>query len=366
MSDNIVFLGCGDVAPVHEPMAPYSTLARPVLATGDIRFGQCERLYTTKGERSAHGSTTSRLAPHMISLFGDCGFNVVSLACNHVMDWGADAMLDTKERLQAMGIQVIGAGRNLREARQPAIIEKNGVRVAVLAYCSVLMDGYAAEANKAGAAPLRVHTSYEPYEYQAGVPPRIITVPFEEDMAGMAEDIANAKKSCHAVVVSMHWGVHYIPRLIAEYQPIAAKAAFKAGADLIVGHHPHVPKAIEMIDGKACFYSVGNFIMSDFSASKPGFKEKFKRYGVVPDVEEFPKCPMGKDSKHSLIAKAVISKAGVDKVSFLPVQIDRELRPEVLRRSDPRFDTVVNFMDSVSEDHHHNFKIEGDEVVLQG
>lgn len=364
-TESIVLFGCGDVAPVHEPMAPYSTLARPVLATGDIRFGQCERLYSDRGTRSAHGSTTSRLKPHMISVFGDCGFNVVSLACNHVMDWGEDALLDTIELLRKQGIQVIGAGRNLQEARQPAIIEKSGVRVAILAYCSVLMEGYAAEPNKAGAAPLRVHTSYAPYEYQAGVPPRIVTVPYEEDLQGMVEDIAKAKKAANAVVVSMHWGVHYIPRLIAEYQPIAAKAAFKAGADLILGHHPHVPKAIEVNDGKVCFYSLGNFVMSDFSASKPGFAEKFKRYGVIPDVEEFPRCPMGKDSKHSLIAKAVLTREGVEKVAFLPVQIDKQLRPEVLHHGDPRFDVVVNFMDSVSEGYNHPFSIEGDEVVLQ-
>ena len=301
----------------------------------------------------------------MISVFGDCGLNVVSLACNHVMDWGADALLDTIELLEKQGIQVIGAGRNLEEARRPAIIEKNGVRVAILAYCSVVMEGYAAESNKAGAAPLRVHTSYEPYEYQAGVPPRIVTVPYEEDVLGMVEDIAKAKRTAHAVVVSMHWGVHYIPRLIAEYQPIAAQAAFSAGADLILGHHPHVPKAIETRDGKVCFYSLGNFIMSDFSATKPGFAEKMKRYGVVPDVEDFPRCPMGNDSKHSLIAKAVFTRAGVEQVSFLPVQIDRELRPEVLRHGDPRFETVVNFMDSVSEDYNHRFTIEGNEVVIQ-
>ena len=363
--ENIVLFGCGDVAPIHDPMEPYTTLARPVLATGDIRFGQCERMYSEKGTRSLHGGTTSRNEPHMVSIFGDCGFNVVSLACNHVLDWGEDALMDTIEGLQKQGIQVIGAGRNLQEARQPAIIEQNGVRVAILAYCSVLMEGYAAEANKAGAAPLRVHTSYEPYEYQAGIPPRVVTVPYEEDLAGMVEDIAKAKKTAHAVVVSLHWGVHHISRLIAEYQPIAAKAAFKAGADLILGHHAHVPKAIEVIDGKACFYSLGNFIISDFLPLKPEYIERLKIYGVTPDVEEFPSCPMGKDSKHGLIAKAVLSREGVKKVSFLPVQIDKQLRPEVLKHADPRFDVVVNFMDWVSEGFNHKFTVEGDEVVLK-
>src|SRR5262249_12295524 len=95
-----------------------------------------------------------------------------------------------------------------------------------------------------GIAPLRAHTYYQPTEFQAGIPPRVVTIPYEEDLEGMVEDIAKARKVAHVVVVSLHWGIHHIPRMIADYQPIAAKAAFRAGADLILGHHPHVPKAI--------------------------------------------------------------------------------------------------------------------------
>ena len=126
----------------------------------------------------------------------------------------------------------------------------------------MLREGYAATADKPGVAPLRVHTFYEPTEYQPGIPPRVITVPYEEDLAGVVEDIARAKKSADAVIVVLHWGLHFIPRAIAEYQPKAAEAIFKAGADMIVGHHAHVPKAIGVHGGKVCFYSVSNFIMS--------------------------------------------------------------------------------------------------------
>ena len=89
-------------------------------------------------------------------------------------------------------------------------------------------------------------------------------------------------------------------------------------------------------------------------------------YGVDSDMDEYPHCPHGKDSHHSLIAKAVLSNEGVKKVSFLPVQIDKQLRPEVLSHSDPRFDVVVNYMDWASQGYNHKFKIEGEEVVLTG
>ena len=366
--EEIVLLGCGDIGPLHEPMETYSTLAGHTLATGDVRFGQCERVYSDRGPRQLPTGMSKCLKPHMISVFSHCGFNVVSLASNLTMDSGADALLDTIELFQKKGIQAIGAGRNLQEARRPAIVEQNGVRVAILAYCSVLKEGYAAGPRKAGIAPLRVHTYYEPTQYQPGVPPRVVTIPYLEDLEGMVEDIVEAKKTAHAVVISLHWGIHHIPRMIAEYQPIVAKAAFKAGADLILGHHAHVPKAVEVRSGKVCFYSLGNFIFSTVSAQKPGWAESFAKqygqYGVFPDPDEYPRLSMGPDSKRSFIAKAVFSREGVKKASFLPVLIDKLSRPEVLSHGDPRFDDALKFMDWVSEGYDHKFTVEGDEVVV--
>ena len=252
MEQNLILLGVGDVSPSHEPVEAFVTLARPTLATGDIRIGQCERVYSEQGAAQVHSLRhrleRNLLKPHMAAAFDE--FNVVSMASNHAMDWGDDAMLATIQLLKKKGLHVIGAGRNLEEARQPAIIEKNGVKVAILAYCSVLRDGYEARPAKAGCAPLRAHTYYQAQEYYPGFPPRVVTVPYEEDVAGMVEDIAKAKKLAHAVVVIMHWGLQHIPRVIPDYEPTAAKAAIAAGADLIIGHHPHIPKPIAVYGGK--------------------------------------------------------------------------------------------------------------------
>ena len=367
--NSVVLLGVGDIGPVHDPMDAYSTLVRPVLAGGDIRFGQCERIYS---DRKVGGLSVDPefirgnrpLRPEQISVFTDCGFDIVSVAGNHMGDYGMDSVMDTIEHFNKRGIQTVGAGRNLQEARRPAIIEKNGVKVAFLAYCSIVIEGYEAGPNKAGIAPLRAHQSYVAMDYQAGIPPRVVTVPYEEDLANMVEDITNAKKAADVVVLSLHWGLHFIPKMIAEYQPIVAEAAFKAGADLILGHHAHVPKAIENQNGKVCFYSLGNFIFTTDTSKKPTFAKFMKHMGVVPDIADAPLCPHGAASKHSLIAKAVLTREGVKKVSFLPVQIDKQLRPEVLNHSDPRFDTVVKYLDWASEDFAHKFVVEGDEVVV--
>ena len=363
-SSSVTLFGVGDVGPIHEPMDAYSTLVRPVLANAGIRFGQCERVYSERGALQLHsGGAHSRVKPHMASIFTACGFDIVSVASNHGMDWGEDALLDTLELFDKKGIKTVGAGRNLEEARKPAFIEKNGVKIAFLAYCSVLNEGYAAGPKKAGIAPLRAHTYYEAVDYQAGVPPRVVTVPYEEDLEGLVEDVKAAKQKADVVIVSLHWGVHFVPKVIADYQVITAKAAFAAGTDLILGHHAHTPKAIGVHDGKTCFYSLSNFIMSSSAKHGPAIQAFEKKYGVKLDPD-YPNLAYGEDGKRSMIAKAVIGKSGVTQSAFIPVVIDKQLRPEVIKGSDARFADALRFMEWASADFPHRFTAQGDEIVI--
>lgn len=367
--DVVVLLGCGDVGPVHGSPDGYAELVKPILASADIRLGQCERVYSERGALQVHsGGQHTRLPSHMASVFTACGFDIVSLASNHAMDWGEDALLDTIALMHEKGILTIGAGRDLQEARKPAIIERNGVRVAFLAYCSVLHEGYEAGPAKVGVAPLRIHTYYEPLEYQPGMPSKVVTIPFEEDMEALKADVAAAKQEAHVVVLSLHWGLHFIPRLIADYQPLVAHTALEAGADIILGGHAHVPKAIEVYEGKGCFYSLSNFIMSAPAAANQLQAEQhrsrfFKRYGVDLDPE-YPNLPYGMDAKRSLVAQAVLTTKGVARVSFFPVLIDKQLKPEFLLPGDTRFDDAVRYMEWASEGFTHKFSVEGNEVVI--
>lgn len=360
--DTVVLLGCGDIGATEEPIEAYGDLVRSTLATGDIRFGQCERLYSERGTLKFPDYGSKRAKPHLASVYTDCGFNVVSVASNHGGDWGEDALIDTVDLFQKMGMHTIGAGRNLREARKPAIVERNGVRVAFLGYCSVLREGYEATPDGAGMAPLRVHTHYEPRDFNAGVPPRVVTVPYEEDLQAMVEDIIAAKKLAHAAVLSLHWGVHYYEKVIAEYQPIVAHAAIDAGVDLILGHHAHLPKAIEVYKGKVCFYSLANFIMN-LKRSPESAAKLVKKYGIKLDPA-YPKQGYGEGSHRTLIAKAIFSKEGVKKVSYLPAMINKECQPEVLHRGDPRFDDMVRYIEWASEGFDHKFTAEGDEILI--
>lgn len=364
MADAVVLLGCGDVGPIHDPIEGYGSLVRETLATADIRFAQVERVYSERGMLQPHsGGGHSRLPPAMASVFTDCKFNVASVASNHAMDWGAEALLDTIDLLRGQGIQTIGGGRNLTEARRPAVIDCKGLRVAMLAYCSILHDGYAAGPDKAGVAPLRAHTRYELVDYQPGASARAVTTPNAEDLDALLSDVRTAKQSADKVVVSLHWGVHFVPRVIADYQVTVTHAAFEAGADLILGHHAHVPKAIEVYAGKTCFYSLSNFIMSSPAKNASSATDFCQRYGVTLDPD-YPHLPYGTDAKRSLIAKAVMLPGGPTRTSFLPIMIDRHLRPEILRAGDPRFSDMIQYMDWASTGFTHHFAVDGDEVAI--
>ena len=363
-ASEVVLLGAGDIGPVHAPIDQYSTLVQPTLATADIRFGNCERQYSRRGVhnyQSPHGCQP----PEMAKIFTDCGFDALSLANNHMLDFGIEPMLDTRALMIEKGIQVTGAGKNIEEARQPAIVERNGVRVAFLAYSSVFPPKGEAGPNTPGLAPLRVKTYHEMRE--VSMPPKVVSFAWDEDLKAILSDIAAARRKADIVVLSLHWGVIWIPRIIADYQPVVAHAAIDAGADLILGHHAHVPKAIEVYKGKVCFYSLSNFCMTKPFPNE-AWSEPVWSVGSVPSYTEldpeYPLLPYGKDGKRSLLARAVLSKKGISRVSFLPMMIDKKYRPEVLHHGDSRFDDAVKYMDWTSDGFKHRFSVEGDEVVI--
>src|SRR5262249_50911012 len=276
----VTLMACGDIGPVFEPTERLADLIAPVLRQADVRLGQCERTYSERGadpqftdgpgQQSGHHS---RLPPRMAGIFKAAGIDIVSMASNHAMDWGPDALLDTIDLFRGMGKQVIGAGRDGEEARKPAIVERNGVRIAILAYCSVLRSGQAAGKGKVGIAPVRAHNHYLPEEFQPGTPPKIVTVPYEEDVLALQEDIRKAKQQADVVIVSIHWGLRLVPKTICTYQPPGAPAAIDAGAALILGHHAHSIKAIEVYKGKVCFYSIGNFMTTGAPKARAAFLE---------------------------------------------------------------------------------------------
>ena len=267
MADNkqsVTLMAGGDIGPVYEPTEQFAELIAPVLQQADLRFGQCERIYSESGWEPQFsygpGGQHTRLHPRMAGVWKAAGIDIVSLASNHAMDWGPEAVLDTIELFRGMGKHVIGAGRRRRRpaSRPSSSATASRSRSSPIARCC----GTARRPGegKAGIAPMRAHTYYAPEEFQPGTPPKIITVPYEEDLQALQEDIRKAKQQADVVIMSIHWGLRHVPKTICTYQPPIAHAAIDAGADLILGHHAHSIKAVEVYKGKVCFYSIGNFM----------------------------------------------------------------------------------------------------------
>lgn len=369
---DISFIATGDCGPTHGPrdgfpVERYSELVRPTLQSVDLRFTNCERQYSDRGEntRGDDGQPHGRQPPSMAQIFTDCGFDAATIANNHMWDFGPEALVDTRALLISKGIAPTGAGKDLDEARKPAIVEKNGVKVGFLGYCSVIPPGGEAGPGKVGIAPLRVKTEYEPRGPHA--PVRVKTSPDDADMAMILEDIKKLRPQVDVLMVAFHWGVIWVPRIIADYQVTAAHACIDAGADMIIGHHAHVPKAIEMYKGKAIFYSLSNFCMTKPERSHKWNEQPWVHGALLNHTDQNPEMPLlpyGKDAVRTLLAKAVIGKGGVKEVSFLPMMIDKLYRPEPLKRGDARFDDMVNYMDWASEGFDHRFEVAGDEVKI--
>lgn len=166
----------------------------------------------------------------------DAGYDVLSLATNHSGDAGARGVLDTVRVLDAAGIAHAGAGADLAAARRAATLTVRGLRVAFLAYTDVPPEDYGAAETRPGNARLD-----------------------HRDYASVAADIRAARAGADLVVVLAHWGVEYEDRP-RPWVVAAARAMVDAGADLVIGDHPHWVQSVELYHGRYIAYSTGNFV----------------------------------------------------------------------------------------------------------
>lgn len=347
-------------------------LSAPVLKKYDLRFCQLENILSEKGTASTVGRVPARAHPRNVEALTIGGFDVVSFASNHCLDWGIEAMLDTIELVRSKGIQVVGAGKDSEEARRPVIVEKKGIRVGFLGYNSILPYGYWADVKKPGCAPLRVVTHYEMVEHeQPGTPPRILTYPHKEDMDAMLQDIRALKAQADVVLLSLHWGLHFTRAKLATYQQEVAHAAIDAGADVIIGTHSHILKGIETYKGKVIFYSLGNFALdSGWTKSwpnlTPGQKEMLELYNIQIDPAWARTYPHPPESRNTMVVTLTIGKGGIEKVAFLPALINIKAQACVLRRTEKGFEDVVKYVEEITKEAGLNARYapEGDEVVV--
>lgn len=251
----------------------------------DIAFGNLETTITD-GEPVEAFEMRFRADAHAGRSLKEAGFEILSLANNHTFDFGEKGLSDTQSALDDAGILHVGAGRDDVEAGQPMFIQANGIQFAFLAYTDGHFSGREAGSGRPGAAFMR--------------PER------------MKAAVAGASTFADVVIVSMHSGDEYElePN---ETQKAFARAAIDAGADMVVGHHPHVVQSAEIYQGRPIYYSLGNFVFdqmwSEETRSGLALEVIFGKDGILQTtyhpiiIEEYARPRPAEEKKTALIER---------------------------------------------------------------
>ncbi len=238
VGDVMLARSVGDRIVADGPGVPFAGVAG-ILLGADIAVANLECAISGRGEPAAKGFTF-RAPPAAADALGSGGIDVVSLANNHTFDYGPAALADTGAALEARGIAHAGAGASAAAARAPAVVTRNGLRIAFLSYVDVPVEWggfdtrqWEATADTPGVAWLNVDH--------------------------VEADVRAARAVAELVVVLMHFGFEneFAP---SDAQRFQARAAIDAGAALVIGHHPHVLQPAEWYGSGLIVYSLGNFV----------------------------------------------------------------------------------------------------------
>lgn len=217
--------GCIDEELLHE------------MQTADIFMLNNEFTFTERGEALAEKQFTFRAKPENVSVLHDMGVDIVALANNHAYDYGEISLLDTLDTLNGAGIRYVGAGRDLEEAAAPAYYDMEGMRLGIIA---------ATQIERIDNPDTKGATSDSPGVFRCWNPDKLLAV------------VEETKQNCDFVIVYIHWGTEGTEELDWAQCDQAVQIA-QAGADLIVGNHPHCLQSIDYIGNVPVIYSLGNF-----------------------------------------------------------------------------------------------------------
>jgi poly-gamma-glutamate capsule biosynthesis protein CapA/YwtB (metallophosphatase superfamily) len=214
---------------------PY-TEVKNLLQRPDLTVGNLETPVTENGDPQDK-KYVFRSSPQALPSLVEAGFDLVSLANNHVLDYGIQGLLETLDHMNKVNLPIVGAGRNDQEAYQPVYLKRNGQRIAFVGLSRVIPE-----------------PSWGASHQQPGV-----AVTYNPERA--LQSIEKARGEADLVVVLVHWGIE-LDDTPEAYQVELAHQYIDSGADLVIGSHPHVLQGLESYKGKWIAYSLGNFIFT--------------------------------------------------------------------------------------------------------
>lgn len=212
---------------------------RSRVADADVLVGNLEGPITDERTPRDRSRTFYYKMPRVAGeAIARAGFRALSLANNHALDYGETGMRDTLATVRELGMHPFGAGGDEATARRGVVYDLGSVRIGLLAYSAswrrMVTDGWYADGARGGVA--------------------LLDVPFGRSLA---DDLARMRRHADVVIVNVHWGRNY--RDVTAAQRRAGRFAIQHGADIVIGHHPHIAQGVELHDGKPIVYSLGNF-----------------------------------------------------------------------------------------------------------
>lgn len=270
MADKLSLALMGDLFPNDrfyadgKPLSPEFGETLDLLERADIRHATFLMPLSERGE-AMDKVATIRAHPDVAQDVAHLGLDVISVANNHVFDYGPLALQDTMDALTGIGSQLIGAGDSAAQASTPAVIERNGSRVGIIAFSCLVPAGAAATDEGPGISGIRIYSSYEInplWAIEEPGEPEIVQIHTRTDAGDQQraeEQVEALRGQVDILCVSVHWGYGAGERP-AEYQQPLGRAFIDAGADVVFGHHVHGVQGIEVYKGKPILYSTGTLI----------------------------------------------------------------------------------------------------------
>ncbi|MGH9047745.1 MAG: CapA family protein, partial [Acidimicrobiales bacterium] len=309
--------------------ARYFEFARSALATYDVAVAHVEWPHTRRGAYCGVEYPAPAAPPENLAALVDCGFEVATLASNHTFDQGPAGVEDTVAELRRLGIKTTGAGMTLDEARQPAKITREGLRVGFLSYNAVGPRESWATPVKAGAAWVNVLSHYELEMASPGSQPTEYTFVEQSSLEGMQNDVETLAADVDIVSVSFHKGMGFVHAELAQYERALSRAAIDAGAHVVIGHHAHILRGMEIYKGRPIFHGINHFITAyeersnprSESTNRPSFGSRSPILRDIHPDRTVRNWPYPSDSRHTMIARVTVGGDGVMSAGFQPAYI---------------------------------------------
>jgi poly-gamma-glutamate synthesis protein (capsule biosynthesis protein) len=329
----ITVLAVGDLVLERDDAGPLLAPAAELLRGADLVIGHLEIPHVQSGVVQTTDVPALPGPPTALDALADAGFGILTLAGNHVYDFGPEGMRETVRHCRERGMRTVGTGETIDEAFAPVIEDVAGTRVAVLSVNCVGPRESRATTLKPGAAYVDVITHYEPRNANPGGPPRVDTFVDPASLGRFIAAVEDAAAQADVVIVALHKGLVHVPVEIAAYERQIAHAAVDAGATAVVGHHAHIFKGVEIYRGRPVFHGLGNFATvtaalstTDRAPERSGWaRERRRLFGFDPDPA-MPEYPFHPESRNTAIAVLTIADGRVV-AGLVPCWIDDEARP---------------------------------------